>query len=140
MPLLSGRRLAALLENVGCVARNARSADDRAGNVVCRELDVLVWLNVSAGRLYTFVKSAVAQDAPLGVALATTEETTEETADETADILELRLVYEAERCRDYRYDCCQRLHAKGVCVGVSRYDNSFTSCDDRHEHSCKPRF
>ena len=35
----------------------------------------------------TCVKSAVAQDAPLGVALATAEETTEEIAEEAAAIL-----------------------------------------------------
>ena len=35
----------------------------------------------------TWVKSAVAQDAPLGVALATADDTAEESADETADIV-----------------------------------------------------
>jgi hypothetical protein len=38
------------------------------------------------------VKSAVAHDAPLGVALATAEETTEETMEETADIMAIKSV------------------------------------------------
>lgn len=137
MPLLNRRRLAALVENVGRVARDRGSADDRTGDVVCGELDVSVRLVVLGGYRHTSVKSAVAQDALVRVALATTEETTGETADETADMLVLRLFYEKEeRKAEELLAVLIQLLNEGytrkafICAGASEYNTCSASSGD----------